>query len=98
MGTVGPRVEVEWIGADLACIQRQVPVSGAMNERSVVHVSAVCLRSLTLRCCLRQVKHMELEQRVKLARLILALAEDDREAVVAAYTAMGVRTKNMGEG
>lgn len=40
---------------------------------------------------------MELEQRVKLARLILALAEDDREAVVAAYTAMGVRTKNMGE-
>lgn len=41
---------------------------------------------------------MELEQRVKLARLILALAEDDREAVVAAYTAMGVRTKNMGEG
>ncbi|CAM9857266.1 unnamed protein product [Laminaria digitata] len=44
---------------------------------------------------LAQVKHMELEQRVKLARLILALAEDDREAVVAAYTAMGVRTKNM---
>lgn len=41
---------------------------------------------------------MELEQRVKLARLILALAEDDRDAVVAAYTAMGVRTKNMGEG
>ena len=41
---------------------------------------------------------MELEQRVKLARLILALAEDDRGAVVAAYTAMGVRTKNMGEG
>ncbi|CAM9173352.1 unnamed protein product [Pylaiella littoralis] len=42
-----------------------------------------------------QVKHMGLEQRVKLARLIVALDEDDREAVVAAYIDMGVRTKHM---
>lgn len=41
---------------------------------------------------------MELEQRVKLARLIVALADDDREKVVSAYTAMGIRTKRMGEG
>lgn len=41
---------------------------------------------------------MELEQRVKLARLIVALADDDREQVVSAYTAMGIRTKRMGEG
>lgn len=44
-----------------------------------------------------QVKHMELEQRVKLARLIVALDEDDREAVVAAYIDMGIRTKRMSE-
>lgn len=41
---------------------------------------------------------MELEQRVKLARLIVALADDDREQVVSAYTAMGIRTKRMGKG
>lgn len=45
----------------------------------------------------RQVKHMGLEERVKLARLIVALAEDDRPAVVKAYTDMGVRTKRMGQ-
>lgn len=44
-----------------------------------------------------QVKHMALEQRVKLARLIVALDEDDKEAVVAAYIDMGIRTKRMGE-
>lgn len=44
-----------------------------------------------------QVKHMGLEHRVKLARLMVALAEDDRDAVVAAYTDMGVRTKRMGK-
>lgn len=41
---------------------------------------------------------MQLEERVKLARLIVALAEDDREGVVKAYTDMGVRTAKMGEG
>lgn len=40
---------------------------------------------------------MELEQRVKLARLIVALAEGDKEHVVSAYTDMGIRTKRMGE-
>lgn len=45
----------------------------------------------------RQVKHMELEERVKLARLIVALDEDDKDGVVAAYIDMGVRTKRMGE-
>ena len=40
---------------------------------------------------------MELDQRVKLARLIVALDEDDRDAVVSAYVDMGVRTKRMGE-
>lgn len=40
---------------------------------------------------------MELEQRVKLARLITALAEDDRERVVDAYKAMGIVTERMGE-
>lgn len=40
---------------------------------------------------------MGLEQRVQLARLIVALAEDDQEAVVKAYTDMGIRTKRMGE-
>lgn len=44
-----------------------------------------------------QVKHMELEQRVKLARLMVALDEDNKEAVVAAYIDMGIRTKRMGE-
>eukprot|EP00903_Cladosiphon_okamuranus_P009325 g8894.t2 len=42
-----------------------------------------------------QVKHMDLEQRVKLARLMVALDEDDQEAVVAAYIDMGIRTKRM---
>lgn len=40
---------------------------------------------------------MELEQRVKLARLIVALDEGDKEAVVAAYIDMGIRTKRMGK-
>lgn len=40
---------------------------------------------------------MDLEQRVKLARLIVALADDDRDKVVSAYKGMGVVTKNMGE-
>lgn len=40
---------------------------------------------------------MDLEKRVKLARLIVALEEDDRDKVVTAYTDMGVRTKRMGE-
>lgn len=75
-------------------VQRQLSVSDAVKGKNAIHDSAVTFvyRDVTM-----QVKHMELEQRVKLARLILALAKDDREAVVAAYTAMGVRTKNMGE-
>lgn len=40
---------------------------------------------------------MELEQRVKLARLIVALEDDDRDKVVSAYKDMGVVTQNMGE-
>lgn len=40
---------------------------------------------------------MELDQRVKLAKLMVALDEDDKEAVVAAYIDMGIRTKRMGE-
>lgn len=40
---------------------------------------------------------MRLEERVKLARLIVALADDDKEAVVKAYTDMGFRTAKMGE-
>ncbi|CAM9998246.1 unnamed protein product, partial [Ectocarpus sp. 12 AP-2014] len=42
-----------------------------------------------------QVKHMALEERVKLAKLIVALDEDDREGVVRAYIDMGIRTKRM---
>ncbi|CAM9352985.1 unnamed protein product [Ascophyllum nodosum] len=42
-----------------------------------------------------QVKHMALDQRLKLARLIVALADDDRERVVDAYIDMGFVTKNM---
>ncbi|CAM9270428.1 unnamed protein product [Discosporangium mesarthrocarpum] len=42
-----------------------------------------------------QVKHMTLPDRVKLARLVVALAEDDKEAVVGAYTDMGFKTKRM---
>lgn len=40
---------------------------------------------------------MGLEDRVRLARLIVALADDDKDAVVKAYTGMGVRTERMGE-
>lgn len=40
---------------------------------------------------------MGVKERVKLARLIVALAEDDKSAVVKAYTEMGVRTKRMGK-
>lgn len=36
-----------------------------------------------------QVKHITLEQRIELAKLILAIARKDKEAVVKQYCAMG---------
>jgi aarF domain-containing kinase len=39
-----------------------------------------------------QVKHINLEQRLQLARLIVAIANKDKEAVVKYYVDMGTRT------
>ncbi|TFJ83480.1 hypothetical protein NSK_005218 [Nannochloropsis salina CCMP1776] len=41
----------------------------------------------------REVKHITLEQRLQLARLIVAVAKKDKEKVVACYRAMGFRTR-----
>ena len=44
-----------------------------------------------------QVKHLNLEQRLKFARMIVALNVDDRKRVVQALLDMGHRTKYCNE-